>query len=738
MRIPRGVRYVSTIAPSKHPPLISIDNGTFYRHHPSAIKHIGHESIPNPPLFLKLQLSLPSFSQPNQHWAVISASSSSRTTFLQILRGQHLCFPPTARSYPYLATDEIAAKDSRLRFPAHAIQYVGFDAERGGLGGTSTRGAYLSARYESRREETDFSLLDYLNGDTELNAAEDMLHHPPKALLDRVIADLKLQKLVQMPVSNLSNGQTRRARIAKALLSTPEMLLLDGPFMGLDPPTLLHLSSLLHRLGEAQSPRLVLSLKPDDDVPSWITHLALLDEQYTVLAQGSKPDVFQYISDQYYRAISASKHTFEKERKVEGDFSWLNFREIGQEMNAKGYLPPPNVDYYYATKAVEDGTEEKTSVDGFPAVDATSPDLGDAVVEMEGVQVRYGDKCVLGDWQQQDQNASRPGLYWQVCQGQRWGVFGPNGSGKTTLLALLTSDHPQSYSAPMKLFGRSRLPQPGKPGLSLWDIQARLGHSSPEVHTFFPRKLSVRRALESAWADTPLASVKLTHEIDRKVDAALRWFQAELMPSLGLTAQQRDEATRINDPYRPGGRPRRSLEFIVKELDKYDQQPGFGLEWADDTLFGEVSFSAQRVLLFLRAVIRNPEFVVLDEAFSGMDEPARDKCLLFLSHGEAMTRALIQVPAPGAAPKGKSVSPAAAGMKTVESDISKLGRLNVKGLQPNQALLVVSHNPAEVPGCVREWICLPEPGEGREPRIGRLDGPLSMSKNRWKEIWGMA
>lgn len=227
MRIPHVVRYASTKARSNHPPLISIDKGTFYRHHPSAIKH---ESISNPPLFPELQLSLPSFSTPNQHWAVISPSSSSRTTFLQILRGQHLCFPPTARSYPYLATDEIAAKDSRLRFPGHAIQYVGFDAERGGLGGTSTRGAYLSARYESRREETDFSLQNYLNGDTELNAAQDMVQHPPKMLLERVIADLKLQKLVDMPVSNLSNGQTRRARIAKALLSTPELLLLDGPF----------------------------------------------------------------------------------------------------------------------------------------------------------------------------------------------------------------------------------------------------------------------------------------------------------------------------------------------------------------------------------------------------------------------------------------------------------------------------------------------------------------------------
>lgn len=214
---------------SSRPPIIQIENATFYRHHPSSASD--QTAAPNPPLFPDLNFTLPSFSSEPQHWSILGPSNSGKTTFLEVLRGQHLCFPPGARSYPYLSSDEIAAKDHRLRIPERAIQYVGFNGERGGLGGSGTRGAYLSARYESRREETDFLLLDYLKGHTELNPADETQGKGyDDTLLARVITDLRLGDLVHMPVSNLSNGQTRRARIAKALLDRPEVLLLDEPF----------------------------------------------------------------------------------------------------------------------------------------------------------------------------------------------------------------------------------------------------------------------------------------------------------------------------------------------------------------------------------------------------------------------------------------------------------------------------------------------------------------------------
>jgi ABC-type molybdenum transport system ATPase subunit/photorepair protein PhrA len=597
-------------------PVIDIQNGTFFKHHPSTIS-----AQANPPLFPNLSYTLSTSSNPDerQYWSVISPSSIARTTFLQILAGQHICLPPNARRYPALSDAHTTIQ--------HAIKYVGFDAERGtGVSGTGVRGAYLSARYESRREETDFTVLDYLTGNTQLNALEHEETAGEKEALEEVTQQLDLASLMDMPVANLSNGQTRRARIAKSLMERPEVLLLDGPFMGLDPRTLSRLSGVLRRLAERSQPRLVISLRPEDSVPDWISHVVVVDENLKVLDQGPKAKV-----------LEATK------------------------------------DFLTHGSAIEAGTQQ-LSRDGFPKHSPPLP-RGEALVELNGVRVSYGSKTVLGDWQQTDK--PQPGLWWSLHRGQRCGIFGPNGSGKTTMLSLITSDHPQTYGLPIKLFGRSRLPAPGQPGISVFDLQRKMGHSSPEVHAFFPKNISLRRTLESAWADAPLAKPTLDEAATKCVDATLRWFANDLRPQQRGPQVQSQKASESDN-----------------------------LSWAKDIRFAELPFSAQRLALFLRAIVHSPPLVILDEAFSGIDEAVRDRALSFLSHGE----------------KNKDGSVDAAAV--------------MQGLGEEQALLVISHAKEDVPGCVREWICLPEPGEQKAPWRGELDGPLELNPEGWEAVWG--
>lgn len=200
------------------PPLIRLSNASFYR------TNLSPNSDPSTALFPNVSIELPSDASPGESWGVVGASGSVRTDFLRILRGSFICHPPNARTYPYLSTNAVKGK---LRLPANAIQYVGFDADRGVA---SLRGSYLSQRYESKREISDFSLRDFLTGHTELNADDDAIVEPSTEALGQVVTDLKLERLLDMPVSHLSNGQTRRSRIAKALLASPEVLMLDSPF----------------------------------------------------------------------------------------------------------------------------------------------------------------------------------------------------------------------------------------------------------------------------------------------------------------------------------------------------------------------------------------------------------------------------------------------------------------------------------------------------------------------------
>lgn len=93
-------------------------------------------------------------------------------------------------------------------------------------------GAYLSARYESLKEDTDFTVQRYLTGIVTMNPGEEEVKAKAvdEAVMRKVMQDLELERFLEKPVSMLSNGQSRRARIGKALLTGPEVLCLDAPF----------------------------------------------------------------------------------------------------------------------------------------------------------------------------------------------------------------------------------------------------------------------------------------------------------------------------------------------------------------------------------------------------------------------------------------------------------------------------------------------------------------------------
>ncbi|GAA4408916.1 ATP-binding cassette domain-containing protein [Nibrella viscosa] len=208
----------------------------------------------------------------------------------------------------------------------------------------------------------------------------------------------------------------------------------------------------------------------------------------------------------------------------------------------------------------------------------TTPAAFTHAVQMQGVSVQYNEQTVLDN------------INWTVRRGDKWAVLGPNGSGKSTLLSLITADNPQGYRNHYSLFDRKR-----GTGESIWDIKQKIGFVSPEVHLYFPRDLTVWKAVASGLFDTAGLFRKLTHE------------QTE------------------------------QTHFVLNLLK---------LEDLRDKRFAQLSTGQQRWVLLARALVKNPPLLILDEPCQGLDPEhtiqfrnlidklcqSSDRTLLYVSH----------------------------------------------------------------------------------------------------------
>ena len=86
----------------------------------------------------------------------------------------------------------------------------------------------------------------------------------------RQIAPLfRLDELKDRPFLALSNGETRRVLLARALLANPALLVLDDPCAGLDPARRDELKALLDELA-AQGMALLVAVRHEDEIPSCV------------------------------------------------------------------------------------------------------------------------------------------------------------------------------------------------------------------------------------------------------------------------------------------------------------------------------------------------------------------------------------------------------------------------------------------------------------------------------------
>ena len=101
----------------------------------------------------------------------------------------------------------------------------------------------------------------------------------PEAALQRVrelTALFSMEPLLDKPLVTLSSGELRKYQLTRALLGGPEILVVDNPYIGLDPRTRTLLTDLLAALSASMT--LVLVLSRPAEIPPFVTHVIPVED----------------------------------------------------------------------------------------------------------------------------------------------------------------------------------------------------------------------------------------------------------------------------------------------------------------------------------------------------------------------------------------------------------------------------------------------------------------------------
>jgi len=207
------------------------------------------------------------------------------------------------------------------------------------------------------------------------------------------------------------------------------------------------------------------------------------------------------------------------------------------------------------------------------------------------------------------------GFDWQVKRGEHWAVVGPNGAGKSVLLSLIVGDNPQAYANELYLFGRKK-----GSGETIFDLKKRIGFVSTELQVRYPRGTSLEDVVVSGLYDS-YGLYRRAREIDR--ETARAWIAR------------------------------------------------LGLSGKESVFYRHLSWGEQRLALIARAMVKNPELLVLDEPCQGLDPGNRRVLVDFVN------------------------------------EIGSMGK---------QTILYVAHFRDEIPRCVDNVLCM-DGGRGESGRL---------------------
>lgn len=305
--------------------------------------------------------------------AIVGDNAAGKTRLVETLSGR----------YPLQGNAlEFDFGESAKPLISQNIKYIAFRDSYG----DADSGYYLQQRWNQQDidEETP-TAGSLLQRSFEISGSDE-------AYRDYLYSFFNLGGLLDQYVISLSSGELRKFQLAKALMSSPKLLILDNPFIGLDAPARDALSNLLSELASASGILIIPVISKLDAIPSFVTHVI----------------------------------------PVEG-------LEVGPMVKAEDFrLCEDFPDLEESKKMAIASLPQKTLPPFYPT--GENPEI----VRCEKASIRYGERTILRE------------LDWTVREGEKWVIAGRNGSGKSTLLSLVCADNPQSYACRISLFGHKR------------------------------------------------------------------------------------------------------------------------------------------------------------------------------------------------------------------------------------------------------------------------------------------
>jgi molybdate transport system ATP-binding protein len=458
--------------------------------------------------------------EPGENWAIVGPSGSGKSLLAMAIASQ-IPLSRGAVRYEFLAGAE--AEDARFGwFPRGAVLRVSPDDARRMAQQDS---GYHQARWHASESAGRDTVSERLTRQSVLaiNPFQVLDESQDQAAFElrrtAAIDTFGLRPLLDRAVHQLSHGETKKLVLARAWIRQPRLLIVDDPFAGLDVGFRQTLRDALDRLAASGVTLVIVTPRPEE-LPSCVNR-ALLVEHHRV------------------QAVLLSR-------------AELDARTIDEGSAQRPPSSSPRDPSDGAPLAAPGSPPQAAESSGRTARQAR--ETGAALVRLRNVSVRYGRSVVLSN------------VSLTVLRGEHWVLLGPNGAGKTTLLSLIVADNPQAYANEVEVFGKRR-----GTGGSIWDIKARIGSASPELHAHMPRAMDA-------------------------LDVVASGFEGTLQRTMDCSLAQVEKATAL-------------LSDLVPK--------------AARRTFGELSFGEQRLVLIARAMVGARELLILDEPCHGLDATNR-------------------------------------------------------------------------------------------------------------------